>query len=193
MIALVKPDNRVASWFYERPDNWQFPDGWAVVETDFPFDPTVDPSCYEYTGETFVYHEPEPEPLQPTEVLRAIFAADPMSIEQLPDESLARMAPYMEPWAAGAAYERGNVREYDELPYRCEQSHTSQAGWEPPNVPALWTQIGKPGEIPEWKQPTGAQDAYMRGDKVRHVGKVWESLVDSNVWEPGVYGWSEVA
>lgn len=127
----------------------------------------------------------------PVEVLQAIFTAQPETIEQLPDESLARMAPYMQPWAAGAAYERGNVREYGEFPYRCEQSHTSQAGWEPPNVPALWTQIGKPGEIPEWRQPTGAQDAYMRGDKVRHVGKVWESLVDSNVWEPGVYGWTE--
>ena len=24
-------------------------------------------------------------------------------------------------------------------------------------------------------------------------GKTWVSLVDNNVWEPGVYGWTEVA
>ena len=24
-------------------------------------------------------------------------------------------------------------------------------------------------------------------------GKTWVPLIDNNVWEPGVYGWSEVA
>ena len=24
-------------------------------------------------------------------------------------------------------------------------------------------------------------------------GKTWVSLADNNVWEPGVYGWTEVA
>ena len=41
------------------------------------------------------------------------------------------------------------------------------------------------------KQPTGAQDAYAKGAKVSHNGKHWISDVDNNVWEPGVYGWSE--
>ena len=44
----------------------------------------------------------------------------------------------------------------------------------------------------EWKQPTGAQDAYSKGDKVSHSSKHWVSDYDANVWEPGVYGWSEV-
>lgn len=39
---------------------------------------------------------------------------------------------------------------------------------------------------------TGAQDAYNTGDKVKHNDKTWESTVDANVWEPGVYGWSEI-
>lgn len=55
-------------------------------------------------------------------------------------------------------------------------------------TPALWTEVAKPGEIPVWRQPTGAQDAYNTGDKVRHDGT---SDIDANVWEPGVYGWSE--
>ena len=34
---------------------------------------------------------------------------------------------------------------------------------------------------------------YAKGDKVAHNGKTWVSDIDGNVWEPGVYGWTEVA
>ena len=81
------------------------------------------------------------------------------------------------------------VRDEGEL-YRCEQSHTSQAGWEPHKVPALWTHISL-DEWPEWIQPTGAQDAYRIGDKVSHNDKHWTSDIDYNTYEPGVYGWTE--
>lgn len=43
-----------------------------------------------------------------------------------------------------------------------------------------------------WKQPEGAHDAYKKGAEVSHKGSVWTSDVDNNVWEPGVYGWTEV-
>lgn len=95
-------------------------------------------------------------------------------------------------WAADTAYELGVRIRYDGKLYRCEQAHTSQIGWEPPNVPALWTEVAKPGEIPVWRQPTGAQDAYNTGDKVHYPDAddaVYVSTVDNNVWEPGVYGW----
>lgn len=95
-------------------------------------------------------------------------------------------------WQIGTAYTLGERIRYDGKLYRCEQAHTSQTGWEPPNVPALWTEVAKPGEIPVWKQPTGAQDAYAKGDKVWYPEKdttVYVSTTDGNVWEPGVYGW----
>ena len=95
-------------------------------------------------------------------------------------------------WAAGLSYYTDDTCMYQETEYRCIQAHTSQAGWEPPNVPALWAKEQDPHDIPEWVQPTGAHDAYALGDKVRHNGKVWESDYDSNIWEPGVYGWREV-
>lgn len=72
------------------------------------------------------------------------------------------------------------------------QAHTSQDDWTPDQTPALWVEIAKPGEIPEWRQPAGAHDAYHIGDKVRHNGKVWICVADNNVYEPGVYGWDEV-
>lgn len=45
-------------------------------------------------------------------------------------------------WAAGVAYETGDTVTYDGTTYTCEQGHTSQDGWEPPNVPALWAEGG---------------------------------------------------
>lgn len=47
-------------------------------------------------------------------------------------------------------------------------------------------------EYPAWVQPTGAHDAYAQGAKVSHNGKKWTSDIANNVWEPGVYGWTEV-
>lgn len=57
---------------------------------------------------------------------------------------------------------------------------------------ALWTEVAEPGAIPVWKQPTGAQDAYMTGDKVHYPdadGSVYISTVDNNVWSPDAFGW----
>ena len=98
-------------------------------------------------------------------------------------------------WAAETAYAPGVRVRYGDKLYRCEQAHTSQTGWEPPAVPALWSEVAKPGEIPVWKQPTGAQDAYMTGDKVHYPdkdGPVYVSVMDNNIWEPTVYGWERI-
>ena len=46
-------------------------------------------------------------------------------------------------------------------------------------------------EWPEWVQPTGAQDAYMAGDKVSYNGKHYICIIDYNIYAPDVYGWEE--
>jgi hypothetical protein len=97
------------------------------------------------------------------------------------------------PWEIGINYEVGNIRRYEDNLYKCLQAHTSQSDWTPDVTPALWKKIGDPTlEYPEWAQPIGAADAYMTGDKVSYNGKHWVSIVDNNVWMPGVYGWDEV-
>ena len=112
---------------------------------------------------------------------------------ELTDEQ-AELVPQIYPeWAIGVSYKVGDRVRYDGKLYRCVQAHESQEGWEPPSVPALWVRTAPEGEIPEWSQPGGAHDAYKTGDKVTHDGKTWVSSVDDNVWEPGVYGWDEVA
>ena len=113
----------------------------------------------------------------------------------LTDEDALEAVELFPVWGAGVAYAADVRVRYEDKLYRCVQAHTSQNGWEPPAVPALWTEVAKPGEIPVWRQPTGAQDAYMAGDKVHYPtadDAVYVSTVDNNVWEPGVYGWEVV-
>lgn len=41
-------------------------------------------------------------------------------------------------WKAGEAVKAGDVRTHQGAAYTVVQPHTTQAGWEPPAVPALW-------------------------------------------------------
>jgi hypothetical protein len=43
--------------------------------------------------------------------------------------------------------------------------------------------------FPAWVQPEGAHDALKANVVVEHGGDLWVSLIDANVWEPGVSGW----
>ena len=84
----------------------------------------------------------------------------------------------------------GERLQYEGRLYRVVQAHHTQADWTPDIVPALFTVVSV-DEWPEWVQPTGAQDAYMKGDKVSFEGQHYESIIDNNVWSPAVYpaGW----
>ena len=94
-------------------------------------------------------------------------------------------------WSSGISVSVNDRYQYNNKLYKCVQAHTAQADWTPDKTPALWVEVSL-DEFPEWKQPAGAHDAYAKGDKVKHNGKKWESTADANVWEPGVYGWSEI-
>ena len=96
-------------------------------------------------------------------------------------------------WVSGKSYVTGDRVKYDSALYKCLQANTSQPDWTPTAAPSLWAKvlIPDPGRIPEWEQPEST-NPYMAGDKVTHNGKTWMSDIDNNVWEPGVYGWTEV-
>ena len=113
----------------------------------------------------------------------------------LSDEDALEAVELFPVWAVDTAYTAQERIRYHGKLYRCEQSHTSQVGWTPDITPALWTEVAEPGEIPVWKQPTGAQDAYRLGDKVHYPdkdGPVYVSTIDNNIWEPTVFGWEAV-
>ncbi|MFJ8436697.1 carbohydrate-binding protein [Kitasatospora sp. NPDC094019] len=44
-------------------------------------------------------------------------------------------------WAAGTVYQAGDTVTYGSASFRCLQGHQAQAGWEPPNTPALWQAV----------------------------------------------------
>ena len=93
-------------------------------------------------------------------------------------------------WEAGLSVAVGERYQHLGKLYRVVQAHTTQADWEPQDTPALWTEVSL-DEWPEWKQPTGAHDAYNTGDKVTFEGAHYVSLIDGNIWSPAAYpaGW----
>lgn len=113
-----------------------------------------------------------------------------LATSYLDDEQAESVTELFPLWEPGTGYAVGDRRQYDGLLYRCVQAHTSQDGWTPPAVPALWVRTSTE-EWPEWIQPTGAHDAYDKGAKVSHNSKHWINDIDANVYEPGVYGWTE--
>lgn len=118
--------------------------------------------------------------------------------ESLPVETAVQVPELYERWVVGEVFEliEGQVpfiiRRYNDVLYKLVQVHTTQSDWTPDLVPALWTEYTPEGVIAEWVQPTGSQDAYPLGAKVTHNGFTWESTVDNNSWEPGVYGWVKI-
>ena len=116
----------------------------------------------------------------------------------LADEDALEAVELFPAWAVGTDYSVNDRVQFGGKLYRCVQAHGSQPDWMPDVTPALWTEVANPGEIPVWKQPTGAQDAYNKGDKVHYPtasDPVYESLIDANVYSPEAYpaGWKQVS
>ena len=121
-------------------------------------------------------------------------------LPNLSDEQ-ALQVPLMFPkWQAGKEYAVGDRVLCLGVLYKVLQAHTSQAGWEPDIAPSLFAknlivkdEEGEQVDIPEWVQPDST-NPYMIGDKVKFKGKVYQSLIDNNVWSPTDYpqGWEEV-
>ena len=137
--------------------------------------------------------EEKSRPLTAEEVT-ALLIKQQINTLSVDDNTALRMLEFYPEWASGVAYTTGYKVQRSGKLWRCLQDHTSQGGWEPESAPSLWAKVLIPDEnvVPEWEQPDST-NPYSAGDKVTHNGKTWVSDVDNNVWEPGVYGWSEVS
>ena len=111
--------------------------------------------------------------------------------ENISDEAALEAISLFPHWKEDITVAKDARYQYNGKLYRVVQAHTTQADWTPDATPALWVIVSLE-EWPDWVQPTGAHDAYAKGDKVTHSSKKWTSDVDANTWEPGVYGWTEV-
>ena len=114
--------------------------------------------------------------------------------QNLDDETALERVNLFPIWVAGKAYKAElRLRGPDGKLYRVLADHVSQANWIPGEAVSLYAEVlpGQDGEIGEWVQPDST-NPYMTGDKVTHNGKTWVSDIDYNVYEPGVYGWTEI-
>lgn len=98
-------------------------------------------------------------------------------------------------WEPNIQYEKDDRVRYENVLYRCLQPHNSQESWTPIAAASLWAKvlIPDPEVIPDWEQPDST-NAYQIGDKVRFEGKIYENLIDNNVWSPAAYptSWREI-
>ena len=125
-----------------------------------------------------------------------------MFAASLTDEQAMEIATVYDPWKVGKAYAVCEFLTYgvngvgDPQLYKVVQTHISQADWAPDVAPALYVAIGLDDDgYPVWSQPTGAHDAYNKGDVVDYNGTLYESLIDGNVYSPEAYpaGWAVYA
>ena len=112
----------------------------------------------------------------------------------LADEDALQAVALFPQWVTGHAYAVDERLQYKNVLYRVVQAHTSQVDWTPDITPALFVVVSL-DEWPEFVQPTGAHDAYKKGNKVMFEGKHYISLIDGNVYSPAAYpaGWQEQA
>ena len=114
------------------------------------------------------------------------------------EEALDGAALLFPRWSGGSVpYAAGERVYYNGILYKVLQSHTSLPNWTPDISVSLFGKVlipsENPDEIPDWEQP-GSTNPYMRGDKVRYEGHIYESLIDYNIWSPSAYpqGWQQL-
>ena len=113
----------------------------------------------------------------------------------LDDTDAAEAVQLFPQWKENEDYEVGDRIRYENILYKCLQTHTSLSTWIPSDSPSLWAKVLIPDTetIPEWEQPDST-NGYQIGDKVRFEGKIYESLIANNIWSPTAYpiGWREI-
>ena len=109
------------------------------------------------------------------------------------DEQALKASALYPKWKTDTAYQKGERVLHNDILYKVLTDHTSQTDWTPDAAPSLFAKVLIPDKnvVLEWEQPEST-NPYGKGDKVTHNGKTWRSMIDGNVWEPGVYGWEEI-
>lgn len=133
--------------------------------------------------------------LQAAEQLRKVLQ---MFAQSLDDEQAMEVATVYDTWSVGVVYKKGEKFTYgvndvgDPQLYKVLQDHISEADWTPDAAISLYDAIGlDESGYPVWSQPTGAHDAYNKGDIVNYNGTLYQSLIDGNTYSPEAYqdGW----
>lgn len=97
--------------------------------------------------------------------LRAVIERS-VSAAGLDDETALEAVELFPAWETGRDYAAGTRVRHKGGLYECETAHTSAAEWSPPAAASLWSPVKVNGEtgLDEWTRPTGAHNAYKKGD-----------------------------
>ncbi|MDA0634796.1 chitinase, partial [Nonomuraea sp. MCN248] len=80
-------------------------------------------------------------------------------------------------WTAWTSYTAGTRVTHNGVDYECVQSHTSQPGWEPPAVPALWKQVS--GGSGDTQAPSVPGNLRSTGVTSSSVSLAWNAATDN--------------
>ena len=104
-------------------------------------------------------------------------------------------------WGAGAPLLAGAVtpglyQDADGTLWNVIQPYDTAIWPDPWVIPALVRRARKPGVAEVWVQPIDAFDSYQLvvpftglPEQCKHNGQTWVTTANTNVWEPGVFGW----
>ena len=126
------------------------------------------------------------------ESLGRVTVSDKILAGTLSAEEATKLSGLFPRWRPGLSVKVGEFYQFDKKIWEVAQAHTTQSDCTPSTVPALFTQKAAAGIIPAWVQPTGAQDAYGKRDKVTHNNPndnsniwIYESAIAANTTIPG--------
>ena len=125
----------------------------------------------------------------------ALILAQMQAAKLSDDEALKVSALYPE-WTGNAVvYPTGDRVLYNGTLYKSIETHTSSASTSPIDSPQNWVKVlpSSSGETaPEWENG----HSYNKGDRVTRRGNIYESTMNSNIYEPGVFGsescWTQI-
>lgn len=184
------PDHEGAqAWIVDQPDV-SARDAWDEYETVQRYIPYTEEELAARASEQAGREAASLRASQTTVALGLLIGDRSPSLSDAEAEQVSALFP---DWRETGVYKVGQVVRYRNNLYRALQAFTSQKDWTPDTASSLWKRVGTPDKagVWPWSQPLGATDAYKKNSVVTHNNKTWTSDIDANVWEPGVYGWTE--
>lgn len=129
-------------------------------------------------------------------MFNSMFSVAQITAMSFTDEQALEVKDIYPEYQVDHAYKQGEFFTHEGELYKVNQGHTSASQWEPGSVgtESLYTHLTLNEDgYPIWKQPTGAHDAYNKGDIVEYNGELYKSLIDGNAYSPDAYpaGWEK--
>ena len=173
---ITKADKNIKGQSESTGEKWRIVDE-AVIKGEANSITYTDQDIAEIPLEEITEEEPTIE--QVRDVLK-----DKILASSLTEEEVNVLCAAFPDWQQDMDVITDQMLSYSQKLYRVIQVHRTQADWTPDVTPALFVSAYPENIIADWVQPTGAQDAYNIGDKVRFDSKIYESKINANVTVP---------